>query len=125
MKRPPCHGEPALVHSTEETGDVQSFAIDAENFNPEILRGMSIMRDGHALGGYKLAFVTDTDFCVLRTLDDTLLSANHYELSGVELRLHSRLLTANMHAGEAVLLADLEQCAALMLLGVSLGDRPN
>jgi len=118
MKRPPRPGEPALTHSTEQTGDAQSFAICAENYDPAALRAMrNMVRE--PLAGYQLAVLDrglDTiEFAVLRA-DGTALTNNRATQAGRNISLHTSILQP-MPPEEAGMVADIEQCAALMLFG--------
>lgn len=122
MKRPPNTGEPALRHSTEQTGDVQTFAIAPENYNPAALDAMRDMTK-HPVMGYLLEVLSEYEasvrFIVRRSADQEALTDNRAAWRGIanELALHTTIL-APMPQNEAALMADLEQCAALMLLQV-------
>lgn len=116
MKRSPLRGEPALTHSTEQTGDVQSFAICPENYDPAALKAMrSMVRE--PLMGYQLAVLDRApdaiEFAVLRA-DGTALTNNRAVQSGRNISLHTSILQP-MPPAEAGMVADIEQCAALML----------
>lgn len=124
MKRPPRHREQALVHTTLQTDDVQSFAVHADNYDPEILNLMSGM-ESKPLGGYLLKVERTngvvTDFTVMRD-DGTGLTHNSIAFDGRKrIRLHTSIL-APMLPDEALMVVDLEQYAALSLLGVMRGD---
>lgn len=118
MKRPAKPGELVLIHSTAETGDVQSFAVVAENYRPDILAMMADMTTT-PIAGYLLD-PGDDGFTVVRAADGARLTHNAISRDGQQIKLHTTLLPP-MSADEAAMLSDLEQCAALMLLGVSTG----
>lgn len=114
MKRPPEPGEPAIIHKTVNTGDVQRLAICPENFNPKILDQMTGMHE-KPLAGYRLEAISDQWFYVVRDADDVRLTQNFVRRRGNDLFLDTTIVTDDMEAQEALMIADLEQCAALML----------
>lgn len=120
MKREPKKGEPKLTHSTVNTGDVQSFALSEENFKPNAVEATRIMLRQPVLG-YRLEakrFGMDRRyrFYVLRDSDGRKLTENWVHYNGKHISLRTQLLTSDMGDDEALMLADLEQCAALMLV---------
>lgn len=121
MKRPPNSGEPALVHKTTNTGDEQSFAICDENFNPGIVKRMREMLQ-KPLMGYRLEVISDQWFYVVRDFDGARLTQNFLRRrDNGDIALDTTLqLSDDMTPQEAYMLADLEQCAALMLVESSL-----
>lgn len=129
MKRSPRAGEPALIHVTKETGDAQAFAISTQNFSPAVIKLMRQM-ESRPLAGFRLRVEPSTraSFLVLRE-DGTELSINvihrnwafdktdrrAYPNAG-SLTLITSIVCPTMTPDEAAQLADLEQCAAIMLL---------
>jgi hypothetical protein len=121
MKRAPNPGEFGLRHSTEQTGDVQTFAVHRDNYDPEVIARMAAM-ETEPLMGYRLEVERESGFIRAFTVcreDGPRLTHNavdggrHSDIS-----LHTTIL-APMAPDEAHMLADLEQCAALALLGIS------
>lgn len=120
MKRPPNPGELALAHTTEQTGDVQTFAVSRDNYDPAILAKMAGM-EREPVMGYQLYVDRSglgTEFRVLRE-DGTALTRNRVSMHDLQISLSTSILHP-MPADESAMLADLEQCAALVLLGVRL-----
>lgn len=120
MKRAPKLGEPALIHETTNTRDVQSLAICDENFKPEILHRMREMFD-RPLAGYRLEVVRlypfkKLQFWVIRDSDGARLTENSIQRHGSNIHLDTTILAGDILPEEALMLADLEQCAALMLV---------
>jgi hypothetical protein len=121
LKRPPKAGELALRHSTEQTGDVQTFAVCRENYNPEVIARMTGMVSA-PLMGYRLDVRASEPGVILFLVcrdDGTPLTLNLATHHGQEIRLHSTILYP-MPEAEAYMSADLEQCAALSLLNVEI-----
>lgn len=119
MKRPPQPGERALIHSTEETGDVQSFAICEENFNRAVVARMPSM-EHEPLMGFRLRVDSRKDGHVefVVSHDGVARSHNSARLNDKrDVILHTWILTP-MPPAQAGMLADLEQCAALALLKI-------
>lgn len=122
MKRTkPLPGEMTIRHTTEQTGDTQTFAVCPENFDPAILAVVPGMQR-RAMGGYRLSVVRNVDaavvgFDVLRDIDGAVLTTNRVGLDGATVVLETSIRWP-MEKREAILVADLEQCAALSLLGV-------
>lgn len=125
MKRAPKPGETALAHTTVETGDCQTFAVCLENYNPDALRLVGEMVKG-SLMGYRLGLGPKREsFMVIRddgTPDGIVLSINSIHRTENRIDLLTSILLP-MDPDEAMMLADLEQCAALMLLGILSFDR--
>lgn len=117
MKRPPRNGgESALVHKTTNTGDIQSLAICPENFKPDIVKRMREMLQ-KPLMGYRLELISDEWFYVIRDSDGARLSQNYVRKRDGDIALDTTILSGDdMAPDEAYMLADLEQCAALMLV---------
>ncbi len=115
MKRAPRPGEMALRHATAQTGNVHTFAVCPENYDPAIVEQMRGMVE-RPLGGYTLRIEPDGDaFVVVRNGHD--LTSNSLRRDGDTIQLATTILDS-MDPDEAAMLADLEQCAALMLLGI-------
>lgn len=125
MKRPPNPGELTLVHTTEDSGDVLSIAVSRDNFNPRILAGIKVMEKEPVLD-YRLS-VSRLKGSIIFSVwyQGHCLSVNYAERFGNRIELMTRLrptpVTLDRPSDEIYReLADLEQCAALMLLEVEL-----
>lgn len=122
MKRKPKMGEPFLAHLTTETGDLQTFAIHQDNYDPTLLASIRQM-DTTPLMGYSLEIDHHEDgahvgFFVCRE-DGTRLTRNLAEIIGnAGVYLSTTILHYQMSQDESALMADLEQCAALALLHI-------
>ena len=136
MKIPPRPGEMRLTHVTTQTGDVQSFGVNAKNFNPLVIaQVVALMRPnppiihswtedaatGAALMGYRLEVkqLKETLVFIVAREDGAQLTYNSVTLENHTIMLVTSILTAAMSPAEAEMLADLEQCAALALLEIT------
>ncbi len=113
-----------LRHSTEQTGDVQTFAVCRENYDPAVIAA-TVRMEHEPIIGYRLKVLgrESCDLhgcCAVRFLvcreDGTPLTDNQCSRQGHLLSLHTSVLYP-MPPDEAIMMADLEQCAALGLLG--------
>ena len=100
------------------TSDIQRFAISAENYDPQIVKRMREMLVMPYMG-YRLE-IEDVWvailFFVVRYDDGTRLTENWVRRHDRDGALDTTILTGDMAPEETYMLADLEQCAALMLL---------
>jgi hypothetical protein len=121
MKRAPRAGEPALTHTRTDTGDRQVFALAPENYDPRILAtldrslpslpgplGWSIVLDRPAREYQRFAVVAG----------QKPVSRNRVKAVVKWVELTTSLLpgAARLAADELHMLADLEQCVAIVLL---------
>ena len=120
MKRPPREGEAMITHSTEQTGDVQSFSLCPENYSELAVQATLDMRHTPVFG-YRLRPLDVKDpedprleFYVLRE-DGTRLTFNTVRQDGASVLLHTDILHP-MPDEEAMMMADLEQCAAIGMI---------
>ena len=125
-KTAPRPGQLSITHITLDTGHVRSFAVHADNYKPDVIRRMRDMETKPVMG-YRLTSVIrfgveDIDFNVSRE-DGTPLTRNRVTRFQDRVELRTRILRG-MPCGEAAMLADLEQCAALSLLGIVAGPAP-
>ena len=114
MKRPPRPGEPDLIHTTN-SGRRQTVALVPENFNPKILD--VIEKNLAQIPGIAWAVLPhDTGFTVLSAAGDRI-SENHVQRVGESIELETTLLAGagGLTRSELIILADLEQCVAIIL----------
>jgi hypothetical protein len=107
---------PRLVYATQDTGDVQVFGITAENYQPAAVRRAARM-DKQPFGGFTIEIInrdqTGVVFTIKQDRNTLTMSRANYDPQRKQLTLVTKLMTA---PEEAVILADLEQCAAIGLL---------
>jgi hypothetical protein len=128
MKRAPRRGERALVHVTLNSGERQRFAIVPENYDPETLRQLreslpkvpgfeqwEIARTGPQVPGGE-ADGSSCEFWVY--VHGRAVSRNRVTRLGETFVLETALLAPSrwLVAEYLTALADLEQCAAIVLL---------
>lgn len=115
------------MHSTEQTGDVQTFAVCQANYDSGLIKRMREMLS-KPLMGYRIGNVSrDEDricFSVLREVSflpprEVELTRNSVFRQGQSIMLHTSIVYP-MPPNEAQMMADLEQCAALMLVEVEI-----
>jgi hypothetical protein len=117
-------GEPALIHGTQGTGDIELFAICPENYNPVIVAQMRDMITKPVMGYLLEEHGPDPDdpeaglFFVIRHTDGARLIKNSVRRDGQNVVLTTTIVSDQMAEEEAYMLANLEQCAALMLVDV-------
>jgi len=107
---------PRLVYATQDTGDVQVFGLTAENYRPDAVRRAALI-DKQPFGGFTIEIIhrdqTGVVFTIKQDRNTLAMSRANYDPQRKQLTLLTKLMTA---PEEAVMLADLEQCAAIGLL---------
>lgn len=114
LKRPPRLGEPDLIHTTN-SGRRQTVALVPENFKPKILD--VIEKSLPRIPGMAWTVVPHgTGFTVLGATGDRI-SENLVRPVRESIELETTLLAGaeGLTRDELIMLADLEQCVAIVL----------
>jgi hypothetical protein len=120
MNAAPAPETPRLMHTTMNTGDVQAFALTADNYRADLVRQAGLM-DRHPLAGYKID-ICENDrsnvlFAIVHQATGAVVTDNvaAYDRQERILTLRSTIET-EIQAGERALIAYLAQHVAISLL---------
>jgi hypothetical protein len=122
MTTPATPETPRLVHATENTGEVQTFALTADNYRADLVRQATRM-DRYPLSGYKIDITpinrSDVRFAIVHEVTGAVITDNvaGYDQQARMLTLRSTIVTEkSIPAAEVALTAYLAQHAAIGLL---------
>jgi hypothetical protein len=119
VKRGPLWGERAIVHVTLNSGHKQRFALVDDNYDPSVLAQLkAALPRVPSLTGWEIVQRLDPkNFGFWVCIRGEAVSNNGVSRAGDTLFVESTLLSASarLSAKEESILADLEQCIAVLM----------